>query len=460
MTKVQSSARARFDYTKGPIAKGILRLSIPTFGEQLAWNIDGIVEIFWVGRLGPDSLAAMSLGFLFIMFLRSLGLGIRIAGSALVAQRVGSGDAEGASAAAGQAIFLTGIFYVPVTILGYLFAPHLMIFMTRDPEIVRLGTLYLRAGFIVFASLDGIFTFAHLLRAAGEPGISLAGMITSTTISVTLMPLLVFGAGPVPALGLAGTITSVGLGRLAGAAVMAAFMAGGHSRLSLRPRYLRPRPELLRRLISLAWPAGATNLLERGANLVLLRMIAPFGALPLAAWGIGNRVSVMGRMPGFGLQAALRTMVGQNVGANRPERAWKSVHITLAVLAVIMGVTASGIFLYAGEVVRFFGMKGEAAEVGVLCLRILAFGLPFEAGRRSLAGAFQGAADTKPPMIVEGAVRWGIQLPAAYFLAFPLGLAASGIWSAVVGGQILGCALLALWFFTGWRGRGIPPARV
>ncbi|MDA0998882.1 MAG: MATE family efflux transporter, partial [bacterium] len=420
MTTSASRTRSRFDYTKDSITKGIIRLSVPTFGEQIAWNIDGIVEIFWVGRLGPDSLAAMSLGFMFIMFLRAIGLGIRIAGSALVAQRIGGGDAEGASEAAGQAIFLTVIFYIPVTLFGYLLAPHLMILMTRDAEIVRLGAIYLQAGFLVFASVDGIFTLAHLLRGAGEPGISLAGMIPSTALSVTLMPLIVFGAGPLPALGLAGTITAVGIGRLAGIAVMAAFIITGHSRLSLQPRYLRPKPELLRRLISLAWPAGTTNLLERGANIVLLRMIAPFGSLALAAWGVGNRVSVMGRMPGFGLQAALRTMVGQNVGANRPERAWRSVHITMTALAVIMGATASGMYLYAEEVVRFFGMKGEAAEVGSLCLRILAFGIPFEAGRRALAGAFQGAADTKPPMVVEGAVRWAIQLPAAYLLAFPL----------------------------------------
>ncbi len=447
--------RTRYDYTKGSIGWGLARLSLPTFGEQIAWNIDTVVEIFWVGRLGPDRLAGMALAFLIIMLMRSIGLGIRIAGSAMVAQRVGGGDNEGAAVFAGQTFILAMAYYLPVTFVGYMAAPGVMSLLTTDLEVVRLGTLYLRAGFMVFAFIDGIFTMAHVMRAAGEPVYSLSGMIVSTTISVALMPLLVFGAGPFPGLDLAGTILSVGLGRMCGVITITAILASGRSRLRLRGRHLRPRPAVLRRLLGLAWPAAATNLLERGASIVLVRMLSVFGVLALAAWGLGNRIALLGRMPGFGLQAAVRTMVGQSVGAGRPDRARRSVQLALWILILIMGVTATSLFIYANEVVGFFGLKGEAASVGALCVRILVLGLPFETWRRVLAGAFQGGADTKPPMAVEAVVRWAVQLPAAYLVSLPLGLGAAGIWGAVAGSQALGAMALFVWYFRRWGKRAL-----
>lgn len=445
----------RYDYTKGSIGFGLLRLAVPSCLEPIAWNADTLVEIFWVGRLGPEYLAAVSLSFMIIFFFRAVGFGVRVAGSALVAQRVGAGDAGRASHAAGQALLMAGLYYAAVSVLGCLFAPRLLGLLTSDAGVTRVGVGYLQASFLTFAFVDGIFTASHQLRAAGEPGKSLIGLAASTATSVALIPLFVFGLGPLPALGLPGSALAVGAGRFVGLSVALWILASGRSRLRVGWCHLKPHPQTMRRIVSLGWPAAAQNMLERGALLILLKLLALFGPLALAAWSIGNRLGTVSRLPGFGIQAAVRTMVGQNVGAGLPERARRSVHLAMSGLFVIMcGVTLL-LYFYAAEIVLLFGMRGEGVEVGAACVRILSFGTLFEAVRRMLAGAFQGAANTKPPMIVEAFTRWGLQLPLAYFAAWPLGYGAAGVWGAMTMSHLAGGACLLVWFFVWSRRKGI-----
>ena len=225
---------------------------------------------------------------------------------------------------------------------------------------------------------------------------------------------------------------------------MLAFIVKGKSRLRLRWADLRPRASEISRVARLAWPAMAQNLLERSALLLMVRMLSPFGASALAAWSIGNRVTMIARMPSFGLQSSVRTLVGQNLGAERPERVTRTVWLAVAALGVLMTAASVCLFVWARQIVSFFGMEGNATAV--MALRILCAGLLMESIRRVMAGAFQGASRSKPPMMVEGVVRWGVQLPAAYLLSFSLAVGAGGVWWAVSGGQILSGALLLGWF--------------
>ena len=455
MARSRAKAAGKYDYTKGSIGRGLLRLAAPSCLEPIAWNADTLVEIFWVGRLGPEYLAAVSLSFMIIFFFRAVGFGIRIAGSALVAQRVGAGDAGRASHAAGQALLLAGAHYVLISALGWLCAPHLLGLLTPDAGVARVGADYLRASFLAFAFVDGIFTASHQLKAAGEPGKSLIALGASTLAAVALIPLLVFGMGPLPALGLPGAAFGIGAGRAIGLCVALWILASGRSRLRVGWAHLRPHPPTMRRIASLGWPAAAQNMIERGALLVLLKLLALFGPVALAAWSIGNRLGTVSRLPGFGVQSAVRTMVGQNVGAGLPERARRSVHLAMAGLCVVMcGVTLL-LYFYAEEIVLLFGMRGEGIGVGAACVRILSVGTLFEAVRRMLAGAFQGAANTKPPMIVEAFTRWGLQLPLAYFAALPLGYGAAGVWGAMTMSHLAGGACLLVWFLLWSRRKGI-----
>ena len=423
---------------------------MPICGERILRNLDGIFEIYWLGSMGPEFLAAASLGFITLLFIRSAPFGLRIAGQALVAQRVGANDAEGASIMAGQTIFLVGAFSLIATFLGLWFAPLLMGLMTRDPALAALGVVYIRAGFAVLLAAEAMFVVGQILRGTGEPGITIAGVVTSTVLTLIFIPLLMFGWGPVPALGLAGSFFGIGVGRLGGFLTMLAFIVKGKSRLEFSWADLRPRRAEIARVARLAWPAMAQNLLERSALLLMVRMLSPFGASALAAWSIGNRVTMIARMPSFGLQASVRTLVGQNLGAERPERVARTVWLAVAALGVLMTAVSVALFVWAREVVSFFGMEGNAT--GVMALRILCAGLLMESVRRVMAGAFQGASRSKPPMLVEGVVRWGVQIPAAWLLSFWLAVGAGGVWWAVSGGQILSGALLLGWFSLWTRG--------
>ncbi|MDP7386445.1 MAG: MATE family efflux transporter, partial [Nitrospinota bacterium] len=249
--------------------------------------------------------------------------------------------------------------------------------------------------------------------------------------------------------GIIGAGLSGGLGRLAGLLVLLFFMFTGRTRIRIRLRHLRPRLSHLRQVVRLSWPISIQNTLDRGAILVLVRIISPFGASALAAWGVGIRVITILRMPGFVMQGAVRTMVGQNVGAGLPGRVLKSTMLSLGTVAVLMVFLTFFLFIWAEPVVRFFGMEGEAARVGVICLRILSLSMGFEACRRPLAGAFQGMGIPKPPMFVEAFFRWAVQLPAALLAAYPLGFAEVGIWWAVTGSQTLAGASLFSWFLLG-----------
>ncbi len=449
------TSEKRYDYTKGSIGFGLFRLAVPSCLEPIAWNADILVEIFWVGRLGPEYLAAMSLSFMIIFFFRAIGFGIRIAGSALVAQRIGAKEPEQASHAAGQAFVLAGVYYVAISILGYVLSSHLLGLLTSDANVMRVGVGYLQASFLTIAFVDGIFTVSHKLKAAGEPGKSLIGLGISTLLSITFIPLLIFGLGPFSGFGLPGSAVGIGIGRVIGILVVLWILTSGRSRIRIRWIHLKPHAQTMRRIIHLGWPAAAQNMLERGALLILLKVLALFGPVVLAAWSIGNRLGTFSRLPGFGIQSAVRTMVGQNIGANRPDRALKSVYLATVGLFVLMCGVTFLLYFYAREIVLIFGMKNEGIDVGVTCVRILSIGTLFEAIRRMLAGAFQGAANTKPPMVVEAFIRWGFQIPLAYFAALPFGFEASGVWAAMTISHLMGCACLLVWFLVWSRRRGI-----
>lgn len=445
--------RKRYDYTKGPIGRGLVVLSLPIFAELMSWNIDTIVEIYWVGRLGSDALGAMSLGFMIPMMVRAVGMGIRVAGQALVAQRIGANEEEGAALVAGQCILLQTLFFIPLCSAGYVFSPYLMGWMTSDPRLLHLATIYLRAGFLMLLFVDGIFTLANIFRGAGEPKYSLFAMIINSGVTFIAMPAFIFGFGPIPPLHLAGAYLGLGVGRMAGSIVMLIILCKGSARIHLKWRHLVPRASEMKRILGLGWPAWGQMFFERGANLVLIWMLAPFGALALAAWGLGSRVNNMGRMPGFSLQGAVRTMVGQNIGARKPERAIRSAWVTVGVVVSIMVVVITGFIVWSREVVSFFGVKDDALPHAVICLQILCVGLGFEATRRVVAGIFEGSSSTRPPMIVEGIVRWIVQLPGAYMLAVWMGFRELGIWWAVAASQVIGGLALFLWFAIGWRRR-------
>ena len=438
-----------YDYTKGRISHGILRITLPSCLENVCWNLDALVEIFWIGQLGgPEFLASVSLAFMIIFFLRAVGFGFRTAGSALVAQKIGAGDIQGAKFAAAQTIILAFIYYIFISTLGFIFSPFLMSLLTNDAKVLLLGTQYLQTSFLFFAFVDGIFTISHQFRASGEPRFSLYGQLCSPTISFFSVPLFIYGYYGIPEFGICGGAMGVGIGRLVGVIVMLVIIFTGRSQISFGRKEMALNLKLAWQIIKIGWPAATQNLLERGSSLILLKILSIFGPVYLAAWTIANRISLLARNPSFGIQAALRTMVGQNIGAKKFQRATKSVKFSLLILVITMGFVAIFLSFFAENLSKFFGLKDDLSiEISILCLRILSIGLFFESIFRMILGAFHGAANTKPPMIVEFFTQWFVQIPAAYIISIVLAFGGSGVWFAMSGGQILSCVFLLTWYY-------------
>jgi len=446
-----------YNFTKGRISRGVSRIAIPSCLENVCWNLDALVEVYWIGRLGgAEYLAAVSLAFMIIFFLRAVGFGFRTAGSALVAQKIGSGDDLGAKFAAAQTILLAFIYYLCVSILGFVFSPFLMSLLTEDAKVLSLGISYLQTSFLFFAFVDGIFTIGHQFRASGEPRFSLYGQLCSPIISFFSVPFFIHGFSGFSGLGLCGGAIGVGTGRLIGVSLMFFIILTGRSKISFGIKEIYPNFQLICQIVKIGWPAATQNLLERGSSLILLKILSIFGPVYLAAWTVGNRISLLARNPSFGIQAALRTMVGQNIGAKKFDRATDSVKFSLLVLIVLMGSIAFLLFIFAENLSKFFGLKDDLSiKVATLSLRILSVGLFFEAIFRMILGAFHGAANTKPPMIVEFFTRWFVQIPAAYIISIVLAFGGSGVWFAMSGGQILSCVFLLLWYYFWIKKKGI-----
>ena len=442
--------KKNIDYTDGRIGRNVYLISMPIFFELVAWNIDSILEVYWVGRLGASALAAMTIAFIILICVRAGGMGIRVPAQALVAQHIGSGDKEKAALVAGQTFLLQILYFVPISFLGIVFAPIFVGFFSSVEPLSSLAVTCLRSGLIMVIFIDGIFTTGNLLRGAGDVTLSLRGMIASSSVVFWLMPLLIYGYGYIPSLHIAGVFLGLGIGRFIGCMVMTYFLFSGRSKIPLKIHHLKPNKKQLLQIISLGWPAMGQMLFERSANVVLITMLAPFGAIGLAAWSIGSRVNNMGRMPGFVLQSSSRTLIGQNIGAGKIERAILSARFVLCVLFFIMIFVTTGFFYWAKEIVVFFGMEKEGTETAQICFQILSLGVGFEATRRVVAGIFEGSADTKPPMIIEGIIRWGVLLPVAFLLSYTFELKEIGIWWAVAGSQVLGGIALFVWYFFAW----------
>ena len=256
------------------------------------------------------------------------------------------------------------------------------------------------------------------------------------------------GFGSFEGIGIAGSFFGIGLGRSVGFLIMLFYLLKGWSQVFLKLRFFLPNLEIISSLLSIAWPATVQNLLERGSYLLLLRILTPFGADALAAWGVGNRVTMIARLPCFGLQGSTRTLVGQNLGASKPNRAISTVQYTLTILVGIMGFLSVAQFFFSRDISIFFGLVGSSTPIASFALRVFSFGLIMESIRRVMAGAFQGAGNSKPPMLTQIIVSWILMLPTAFYLSNTAGLREEGVWFAMLLAQFTGGCILFLWFFS------------
>lgn len=445
-----------YDFTRGSVGRAILLLSIPMILEMAMESVFAVVDIFFVSRLGPDAVATVGLTESVLTVVYAIAIGLSMSTVALVSRRIGEKDPEGASASAVQAILAALLISLPVSAAGIFFAPDLLRLMganeTMAVELFWYTAIMLGTNAVVML----LFIINAVFRGAGDAAISMRVLWLANILNMILDPLLIFGIGPFPELGIAGAAVATSIGRGLGVTYQVWLLTRGTKRIAVARRHLKLELAVMKKLIRLSLGGIGQYLIATASWIVLVRIIAVFGAEALAGYTIGIRIFIFSILPSWGMSNAASTLVGQNLGAGQPERAERSFWITGWVNMAFLVVIGGFIWWFSRDLVELFTSQPDVVRIGTQCLRILSLGYPFYAWGMVVAQALNGAGDTDTPSLLNFVCFWLVEIPLAWLLAITLGMEEAGVfWAVVVAELLLG--VLGLWVFRRgkWKTRDV-----
>src|SRR5687767_8763150 len=443
------------DYTEGAIGRAIFLLAVPMVLETVMESVFAVVDVFFVSRLGADAVATVGLTESMMVLVYSLAMGLGIGATATVARRIGERDADGAAHAAAQAILLGLIVSAVLGVIGVALAPTLLRMMGGSPAVIANAT-FMRVMLGGNATVLLLFLINAIFRGAGDAAIAMRVLWLANWINIVLGPLLIFGVGPFPELGVVGAAVATNIGRGTGAlyAISRLFRSG--ARVQVTRRHFRFDPALMWQMIRLSGSGTVQILIGTASWIGLIRVISSFGSAALAGYTIGIRVIIFALLPSWGLANAAATMVGQSLGADKPDRAERAVWRAGFYNMIILGAVGLGFVLFARQIIGLFTTDPNIVPYGVDCLRIVAYGFLFYAWGMVITQSFNGAGDTWTPTLINLFVFWLWELPLAYVLAISFGLGPRGVFLAIMISFSTLAVVSALMFRRGtWKTRKV-----
>ncbi|MBZ5726684.1 MAG: MATE family efflux transporter [Acidobacteriia bacterium] len=438
------------DFTEGSLSRGIALLAVPTVLEMAMESTFGLVDAFWVARLGADALAAVGLTESLLVLLFSIALGLSMAATATVARRIGEKDAEGASLAAVQAIGSAVLVALATGVAGALFARQLLGLMHASPAVVRAGAGYTTVLLGGNASIFLLFLINGVFRGSGDAAIAMRTLWLANLVNMALDPCFIYGFLFFPKLGVTGAAVATTTGRTIGVLYQLYVLAGGRARVAVSRRHLRLDWPVARRL----WRVGGTAMVQyfiaTASWVSLARINAFFGSATIAGYTLALRIVMFAILPSWGIATAAATLVGQNLGAKRPERSERAVNLAGSYNMAFLTLVGTVLFGGARFFARAFTGDPRVLAVAVECLRYVSLGFPFYAWGMIMEQAFNGAGDTATPTWINLFCYWMVQIPLAWSLAHSTGLGARGVYLAICGAESL-LAVVSVAFFR--RGR-------
>lgn len=427
--------------TRGHVHRAVLRLALPTWGAFFAHNLMGITDMFFVGKLGPTAVAAVGLGSAMVGIIIMLAQTVSVGTTALVSQAWGREDRARGAAVAGQCVIMALVLSVLLAATGIPAAPTMVRLMGAEGDVIPLGAAYLAilsgGGFSILVAIG----LGSALRGAGDARTPFWSILIGNVVNVVLDPILIFGWGPVPALGVHGSAWATVVGRGVVLIIMVrAFAMPGRGPIRLRLQHFRPDPVTMRRVAGIGLFSSGRLLLRNIAMLLFLRMAALFGTAALAAFGLCLRLQMVVFGPTIGFSVAASTVVGQNLGARQPDRARHAGWVAAVLGVAVVGSIATACWLGAEQIIPVFNRDPEVVALGSSCLRWLALSFAFMTLTIVLSFAMNGAGDTFRPMVVSGISMLGCGVPLAYVLAANMGRP-EGIWIAIFCSHVVGGAL-------------------
>ncbi|HSS18714.1 MAG TPA: MATE family efflux transporter [Pyrinomonadaceae bacterium] len=442
------------DYTSGPIGRSIILLAIPMVLEMCMESIFAVVDMKWVGYLGPNAMATVGITESLMTLVYTLAIGLSIGATATVARRIGEKNPDGASLAAVQAIIMAVIVSTIIALVGAPLAPKLLAAMGAAPDVIATGSGFTRVMLACNASVVLLFMINAIFRGAGDAAIAMRVLWLANAINILLGPCLIFGLGPFPKLGIVGAAIATSIGRGTGALYALSRLIRKGGRLNITRHHFRLEPTVMGRMLRLSGTGTFQVFIGMASWIGLVRILSSFGTNAVAGYLVGIRVILFALLPSWGMSNAAATMVGQALGAKKPDRAERAVWQAGFYNMIFLGTVGLVFVLLAPQIVGLFTRDPNVAPYGVDCLRIVAVGFLFYAYGMVLTQSFNGAGATWTPTIINLFVFWCWELPLAYVLAKVVGLGTRGVFLAITIAFSTLAVVSALVFRTGkWKGK-------
>ena len=430
-TIVDALRGSQHDYTTGPIPRAILMLAIPMVLEMALESVFAVTDVFFVSRVGPDAVATVGLTEALLALIYAVDAGMSMGAAATVARRVGERDPEGAARAAVQAVWLGLGASVLFGVIGLVFAPTFLSLMGAPPGVMA-NVGYTRIMLGCSGTIVMLFLLNAIFRGAGDAAIAMRVLWFANAINILLGPCLIFGLGPFPRMGVLGAATATTIGRGCGALYAFTRLARSTDRIPIRRVRLTPDLKIMGGVLRLSGSAALQTLIGTASWIGVVRIVSLFGSEALAGYTIAFRMIVFAILPSWGISNAAATMVGQALGAQKPDRAARAVWLTGWYDCAVLSVAGLVFVVFARPLVGLFTSVPTVLTTGAACLRIVAVGFPFYAFGMVVTQAFNGAGDTWTPTLINLVVFWIWEIPLAYVLAVPLGRGPNGVFFAMM----------------------------
>jgi putative MATE family efflux protein len=438
-------------YTEGPIGRAILLLAIPMVLELVLESVFAVVDVFFVSRLGADSIATVGLSESMLTIVYAVAIGLSMGATAVVARRIGERDPDGAAIAAVQAIAIGILFAIPFGFVGFWFSRPLLGLMGATPDVLVHSSYT-----AVVLGCNGIVLLLFLInavfRGAGDAAIAMRVLWIANAINIVLDPCFIFGLGPFPRLGVTGAAVATTTGRGLGVLVQLYFMSRGDGRIVIRRKHLRLDPRVMLNMLRLSGSAVFQMLIGTTSYVGVMRIFASFGSVAVAACTIVIRIIMFVLLPSWGLSNAAATLVGQNLGADRPDRAETSVWRACGYNILFLTATGLLFVVFADAVVALFTSDPEVGPIATRGLRIICAGFPFYAAGYVVTQSFNGAGDTVTPTLINLGCFWLFEIPLAYVVGRLLGFGPPGVfWAMAIAFSVMSVVSALLFRRGRWK---------
>ena len=446
----------RHDYTTGSIGRAIFLLAVPMILEMVMESLFAVSDVFWVGHLGANAVATVGLTETMMIIVYTLAMGLGIATTAVVSRRIGEGDPETAARTSVQSIALGVIISSILAALGGYYAPQLLQLMGASTDVLATGTTFTRVMIGGSSTAFLLFVINSTFRAAGDASVSMRVLWLANGINIVLGPLLIFGIGPFPRMGVTGAAVATTIGRGIGVLFALSKLVRGSGHLAVRRRHIVLEPATMTSLVRLSGN-GTFQVLVGSLNWILLvRLMSSFGSVAMAGYTICIRLVIFALLPAWGLSNAAATLVGQSLGAKDAARAETSAWTAARYNVVFLGLAGLVFIITAPWIVSAFTQDPGVASVAVFGLRTISAGFPFFAFGMVLTQSFNGAGDTWTPTLINIGVFWLFEVPLAWYLSARTGLGLRAVFVAVLAAYSLLAVVSAIVFRRGtWKVRRV-----